>query len=78
MIKEWSPFTCGLILAGKLANSGLEAKVVNSSTASVSGRDASAHSRRFSSVKSLSNACEQKKEEILTQFTIGGAGWPNG
>lgn len=52
----FSLLTSGLILAGMLANSGEEANVVSSSTASVSGLAASAHRWRFSSVKSWSRA----------------------
>ena len=51
--------TSSLILAGTLANSGLEAKVVRFSTASVNGLVACAQLARFSSEKFPSNACKK-------------------
>lgn len=57
--------TSGLILAGMLANSGEEANVVSSSTASVSGLAASAHRWRFSSVKSWSSAWNHHKQHNI-------------
>ena len=51
--------TSTLILAGTLANSGDDAYVVSSSTASISGFADSAHFRRLSSVKSQSRSCKR-------------------
>lgn len=50
------PHTSVLILAGTLANSGLEANVVKFSTASISGAVATRHLFLFSSEKSPSKA----------------------
>lgn len=49
--------TSGLIWAGMLANSGLDAKALRLSTASSSGAVAAWHWARFSSVKAPSSAC---------------------
>lgn len=49
--------TSGLIWAGMVANSGLEAKAVRFSTASISGAVASRQRSRFSGVKAPSKAC---------------------
>lgn len=49
--------TSGLIWAGMLANSGLEAKAVRLSTASIRGPVASLHFSLFSWLKAPSKAC---------------------
>lgn len=51
--------TSSLIFAGTLANSGLEAKVVRLSTASINGLVALAQLALFSSEKLPSNACNR-------------------
>lgn len=48
--------TSGLIWAGTVANSGLEAKAVRLSTASIRGAVAARHRSRFSSLKAPSRA----------------------
>lgn len=50
--------TSGLIWAGMLANSGLDAKALRLSTASSRGAVAAWHWARFSSVKAPSSACK--------------------
>lgn len=56
--------TSVLILAGTLANSGLEANVVRFSTASMSGAVATRHLFLFSSEKSPSRAFENGTEPV--------------
>ena len=55
-----SALTRGLMRAGTDANSACDAYVVSSLTACVSGAAASAHLRRFSSLKSLSSALMER------------------
>lgn len=64
-----------LILAGTLANSGLEANVVKFSTASISGAVATRHLFLFSSEKSPSKAWKvrewnKKKKGCMKQIAL--------
>lgn len=65
--------TSGLIWAGMLANSGLDAKALRLSTASSSGAVAAWHWARFSSVKAPSSACRWVTERPSGR-TVGKGG----
>lgn len=54
--------TSGLMRAGMLANSGLEAKAVRLSTASMRGPVAALHRSLFSWLKAPSRACTRSHE----------------
>lgn len=67
--------TSGLMRAGMLANSGLEAKAVRLSTASMSGPVAARQRSRFSWLKAPSRACRRSRGqgESWTCVSSGGA-----
>lgn len=74
--------TSGLIWAGTVANSGLEAKAVRLSTASIRGAVAARHRSRFSSLKAPSRAWAWRRERAVSYPSLSTPhvpalrGWP--